>query len=698
MALPERETSMPLDPAHLDPTQIAKQLETFEVEQLAAIVSLANQQYWDEQAPTLPDPLYDQLVERLRVLDPAHSLLDEMGPNAVPPGDAQDAATLAKQPPESRFGSGVAHQRPMLSLEKCYEAEELRAWVEKRGGEVLVMPKMDGVAASLWYDPQGKLQVAATRGSGQVGEDITLRMRELPNLPALLEPAPGQAVEVRGEVYMRRSIFDTNYAHEYSHPRNLTAGSLKRKDAKEGARGEHLQFYAYDIEGPNFAHESEKLQALADFGFDSPDAQVISLDEVLQSVESHTQGRQARDYEVDGIVYRVADVAVYRELGATGHHPRGAIAYKFQGERAHSKLQEIEWSVSRTGAITPVAIFEAVQLDGASLTRASLHNLQRFEAMELNFGSLLVVTRRGGVIPMVERAIDPGDTSQPFESPSRCPACTQGVQRVQKRDGIFLFCADPSRCLAARMGELEHFAKVIDMMGFGPKFIELAFDAKLLRSIPDFFRLRAEDLEKLERVGAKTAQNLLAEVDKARKVDLATFLRCLGMPSLGKRNADRVALHFGTLAAVRAADQSALIAIEGFQETMAQAVLEGLRERSELIDELVAFMQVRDAAPEVDEAAAPELESPLSGRSVLFTGTLTQMPRNQAQDCLRKVGAQVASGVNQKLDLLVVGEGKGKISSKEKKARALQEEGAAIEIISEAEFWARMPAQFTSEA
>ncbi len=661
----------------MDAAAVQAGLPRFNAAELEALIRRANVEYWDRAAPTLPDALYDQLVERLKRQAPDAAVLSAMGPSA--PGEpalaADEAVLLA---PEARFGAGVIHKRPMLSLDKCYNEVDLQAWATKFTGEILVMPKMDGVACSLRYDRKGKLVLAATRGSGIEGEDITANALEIKAIPDQLATA-GAELEIRGELYMKLSEF-ARYKDDFANPRNLTAGSIKQKDRSK-SRAAHLSFFPYDIIGPDFADEREKFAKLVALGFAEIDHEFVPREQLQAAYERFARARPGLDYEIDGVVYRTSSLREQARLGLTGHHPRYAIAYKFQGDSGVTELLDVLWSVSRTGLITPVALLEPVELSGAMIGRASLHNLNIFEALGLSHGCRVEVTRRGGVIPNVERVIEAGPHARAFELPTHCPACGSPAARNKKREGEFLWCSQPKQCVQARLGELEHFAKVVDIQGFGPKVIAAAVDAGLLSTPADYYTLRATDLGELERLGEKSAQNLIDQIEAHRELPLAVFLQALGVEHLGKQNAQLLAGEFETLQRIVGLGRADLMAIRGIKDAIADAIVDGIKARAELIDALLKHVEVaRGEKPERPAGGA------LTGKSFVFTGTLEGFTREQAQARVQELGGECPSGVNKALGYLVVGAGKGAKSSKQKKAEELIAAGAPLKVLSEAEF------------
>lgn len=667
----------------MNDAEIEAQLHELDAPKLIAFIERANAAYWDRHEQLISDPLFDRLVERLRSLDPDAEVLGKMGPSALA-GEALDAAKAEDLPVKERFGSPVRHERPMLSLDKAYTAEEVTSWAEKFEGGILVMPKLDGIACSIRFDAQGRLRLAATRGSGTEGEDITMNVLEIPGLPQTIASGP---LEVRGEIYMQLSAFE-KYRADFSNPRNTAAGGVRQKHG-DGRRAADLTFGAYDIVGPSLPTEHDKMAMLRELKIPTVDHQFIEREEIAESFESMSRQRPDLDYEIDGVVYRTDNVAEQERLGWTSHHPRYAVAFKFQGDTGQTSLLDVEWGVSRTGTITPMAILEPIELSGAMIGRAGLHNLTRFRALALTRHAKVEVTRRGGVIPYVERVVDAGEGE--FEIPTACPACGGSVVVRQKRDGEFLQCEHPQQCVTARLRELEHFAKVVDIQGFGPKIVTQVVEAGLLTTPADYYRLSHDELMSLERLGSKSAQNLVDRVAAKREIPLPTFLEALGIDHLGPSNARLLANNFLSLPVIRQLTQEQLVEIKGIKEAIADALIDGLAGQTERIDELLSVVTVPDADP---PPPPPEGEDagPLHDQSFVFTGTLEAFDRKTAQGRVKALGGATPSGVSKTLTTLVVGAGKGAKSSKQKKAEKLNEDGATIEVLTEQEFVARIEA------
>jgi DNA ligase (NAD+) len=617
-----------------------------------------NHLYWDKAAPEISDTEYDRLVLRLKALAPDSPVLLEMGPR------------------ERTLGSEIRHSEAMLSLDKCYAGDELAEWAKSFTGEVVATPKFDGIACALRYDGEGRLEVAATRGDGVVGDDITPNALAIEDIPARI--AIKHPLEVRGEIYMRLSVFAKFKAEGMANPRNLTAGAVKLKDRAKSAAYK-LSFVGYDLLGSTETTQEAELRRIEELGFPKIDRFLLPKDALMQGVERFTALRPKLDYEIDGVVFKVNELKEQRRLGQTAHHPRFALAYKFQGDSGTSTLRRVEWSVARTGAITPIAVVEPVVLSGVTVTRASLHNAGFIGKLGLTLNAKVTIVRRGGVIPNVEHVTEPGDA--PVLVPEVCPGCGSPV--VREKD--FLFCSTPKTCKSAIVGQLGHFVSTIDARGFGDVILELAYDAGLVRAPADFYTLTWERLEKLERCGEKLAKKLVAEIEAKRSLDLATFLRALGISELGKNVSSILASRYRSLDAVLAATEEELAATHGIGETIAHSVVSGLVEERPTIDALLVHVTLTHA----EEAGGAE--GPLSGKSFVFTGKMVALARSEGEKRVRALGGAVLSSVTQGLTFLVVGGDKtGPKSTKEKAADKLIAKGAPIRVIQEEELLAML--------
>ncbi|MBI4237894.1 MAG: NAD-dependent DNA ligase LigA [Deltaproteobacteria bacterium] len=609
-----------------------------------------NQLYFVAGRPEISDAEFDRMVEVLRRRFPDSAALQAIGSDAV-----------GERAP-------VRHAVPMLSLDKCYQVEDLNAWAEKLDGPFVVSPKVDGVACALRYDMRGQLVLAATRGNGQLGEDVTPNARVIAGIPTQL---PLHDVEVRGEVYLPLSTFRERFAASFMSPRNLAAGALKQKDP--GRTGEcGLRFFAYDLLGSDAATEQEKRRALQQAGFSCVTTVLVTTAQLAAQCALAQQISAESDFETDGIVFKIDDVGRQQRLGATAHHPRFAIAYKFAGDAATTTLREIVWNVSRNQIITPIGLVEPVELSGATVSRVTLHNYGLALRNGVGPGAAVIVRRRGGVIPHLESVVEPG--AHALVPPPRCPSCAAAT-RVE---GDFVYCTNPTGCSQAVVGALKHFLEAIDCDGFGPKVLQQLVEQGLAADPADLFALTAGDLLSLERMGEVLAHKLVAHLHARRELPLDVLLRSLGIPDLARQTA-RILASFGTLSHVLALTEDVLAAQHGIGPIIATAIVQGLKARRPLIDKLQRHVTIV-------AAASAELTGPLSGRTVLFTGSLQAMARNAAHQLVESRGGRIASGVSTTLDYLVVGSAGG-AGSKLKKAHALVEQGAPLTILTEEAFF-----------
>lgn len=619
-----------------------------EIKHLEDQIRHHNRAYFVLNAPEISDPEFDQLVERLRVLKPNSPILTEIGSDL------------------SKTGNKVVHKRPMLSLNKCYNLTDFSDWFAKIKGSVLAMPKIDGVACSIKYDSKGHLNLAATRGDGEQGEDITANVKRIKDIPTHIKISHN--LEIRGEIYMRLSRFKAHYEETFSNPRNLAAGALKQKEANKSAAYE-LSFFPYDVGGTEFKTEFEKFEFLKSLGFIPMPVSLAGNPKACEQVyKDWAKKRLDLDYEIDGVVFRANQVSEQARLGITAHHPKWSIAYKFQGESAQTQLLDVEWSLGRTGAITPVAIFEPVWVSGAMISRASLHNLTIFESLHLTKGAFIQVVRRGGVIPHVEQVLESIGT--PLHAPKHCPSC----HKATIIDGEFLCCPEPENCPEIIAGRLIHFCSVLELEGFGEKIITSLIKAGLLKQPADLFKLRYEDLIKLERMGDILVKKLLNQVEQKRALSLSMFLTALGFDELGPSIAEVLANKFETLEALQQASFEELTSIFGIGESIAQSIQQGFKAFEPEIEALLK--EVKITKP---EKAIFDSGHPLFGKSVVFTGTLTQFERKEAQKKVRALGGQTPSSISASTDYLVVGD--GPVSTKQKRAQKL-----GVKVLTEAEF------------
>jgi DNA ligase (NAD+) len=643
-------------PPEVDFFDLDRSSRAAEIERLERDVARHNELYWVHASPEITDLEFDVLTRRLQALAPESAVLQHLGPR---PGASPDA------------GAPVRHETPMLSLDKCYVDAELEHWLGSFRGDVVVMPKVDGLACSIVYDEGGRLTRAASRGDGEVGEDVTANVRVIGDIPKKVALGP---VEVRGEVYLSLERFsqlcEGKPEGAPKNPRNAAAGALRQKDpAKTRALG--LSFLAYDLRGDDVPTHRQKLVRLLELGFPPIPHVVAEKGQARKAVATFTERRASLAFETDGVVLIADDLEEQSRLGVTAHHPRYALAWKFQGEEGTSCLREVQWSVARTGTITPVACVDPVQLSGVTVTRASLHHLGFVEKLGLTMGAKLAMVRRGGVIPHVERVLEPGQGAVPVPVPERCPSCGGGVVR----EGDFLACGAPDQCFAARLGRVLHFASTVGIQGLGESILERAFEMGLIATFPDIYRVTVQQLASIDRCGSKNAVKIGAEIDKARSLPLDVFLQALGIENLGKRASRILAQRYGSLEGVRGAKVEELSECKGIGDVIARSIVNGLREQGGYIDELQGMV-------EVTHGEGKGLED----LTFAFTGALT-MDRKVAEAMVTARGGRVVSSVGKLLDVLVVGRSeRASKSSKQRAAEKLVSEGQAIRVVSEEEF------------
>lgn len=657
------------------------------MEQLEKEIAHHNALYFEKNRPEISDYDFDQLVERLKSLKPHSEILSDI------PAD-YSAKTFKK----------VTHHAAMLSLDKCYNEEDLQDWSSKFEGEVAVTPKIDGLAVEIRYDASGKFELAATRGDGFVGEDISANVKQISDIPHKIPPIPpfskggdnsffppfsrggngsffpplkkgGQGgFEIRGEIYMKLSIFE-KYKEKFANPRNLAAGAVKQKDVQKTA-DYGLSFFGYDILGLNLESEAEKFKLLKSFHIPTVEMKICPKEKMQEAYDYFLEKRASHDFETDGVVFRANSIAEQNRLGFTAHHPRYSIAYKFQGDSGQTILKDVEWSVARTRVITPVGVVDPVELSGASVTHVSLHNVGLLEKLGLRKGAKVLMMRRGGVIPNLESVIDAGKGAA-IEIPQDCPSC--GAKTLREDD--FLYCSNKAGCRQSKMQEFEHFMKVIECDGFGGKLIEKLYDNGFVQDPADFFDLKLKDLLELERMGETLAKKLIGNIQAKREIALDVFLRSLGIRELAKHSSKILVKEFGNLENIRAATEEQLAAIHTLGPVIAREVVEGLKKNRKLISKLLKRVRLV-------EGQAP-VKGKLSGQSFLFTGTLASMDRKEAEKKVEEGGGEIASGVSKDLTYLVIGSEGYKNRDKGNKwikAEKLVAKGSALQIISEEDF------------
>ena len=641
--------------------------------------------YYVLDAPEITDAEYDRMMVRLRELEARY-------PDSIP----ADSPTQRVGGRASSQFTEVRHLEPLLSLGNVFSAEELRAFDERvRSGlpagskvEYVMEPKIDGLACSLIYE-NGKLVRAATRGDGVVGENVTANVRTIRSIPLTLKVPEGEAVpellDVRGEVYMPRQAFmrlneqrAERGESEFANPRNAAAGSLRQLDPQVTA-SRSLSFFAYYLvgEGAQPKH-SESLALLARYGFKvSENYKVVeNIDEAIKYIGDFNELRQGLSYDTDGAVIKVNDVYQQRILGATGKDPRWATAYKYPPEQAETTLEDIDWRVGRTGVLTPTAVLTPVKLSGSVISRATLHNEDFIRAKDIRIGDRVIINKAGEIIPEVLRVVAEkrtGDEKE-VEIPSVCPECGWRVERQGEEAAIR--CTNP-HCPALGREGLIHFVSrdAMNIDGCGPSVINALLDAGLVRDAADLYSLRKEDLLKLERIGEKSADNLLAALDESKKNELDKLLFALGIRHVGAKVARILATEFGSMEKLQQAQPEELAQIRDIGEKIAESAVTWLNVPAniDLVERLAAAGLTMTFTP-----PASQEDNPFFGKTLVFTGTMPTLGRAEAKTMAQDVGAKVSGSVSKKTDYVIAGAEAG---SKLEKAQQL-----GVTVIDEAEF------------
>ncbi len=655
-----------------------------------------NYQYYVLDEPSVPDAVYDRDMQALIALEKQYPTL--LSPNS--PSQKVGGAAL------SSFEQ-VTHDVPMLSLDNAFDEESLLAF-EKRLKDRLkdsatmdfsCEPKLDGLAVSILYE-NGELVRAATRGDGQVGENITANVRTISNVPLTLRGDHYPArVEVRGEVFMPREGFAKLNEQQketggkvFANPRNAAAGSLRQLDSKITAK-RPLMFYAYSlgvVQPESFTLPSTHSARLAQLGqwglplcpdIDTAEGGRGCLDYYNRILEK----RDNLPYDIDGVVFKVDRIELQAALGFVARAPRWAIAQKFPAQEEVTTLLDVEFQVGRTGAITPVARLEPVFVGGVTVSNATLHNQDEITRLGVKIGDTVVIRRAGDVIPQVVSVVEANRTGDETDItfPSQCPVCDSQVEKLE--DEAVARCTGGLICAAQRKQALKHFAsrKAFDIDGLGDKLVDQLVDADLVHSPADFFTLSLGDVVGLERMAEKSASKLLSSLEASKKTTLAKFLYALGIREVGEATAANLAAHFETLEAIRDASLEALVEVQDVGGVVATHIFNFFNE-SHNTDVIDALLKEGVHWPAIEKPDSENL--PLEGKTCVITGTLSEMGRSDAKARLQLLGAKVAGSVSKNTDFLVAGE---KAGSKLTKAQELDvevwDEAALIAFLSEHE-------------
>lgn len=647
--------------------------------ELRALLQEHSHRYYVLDDPLISDGEYDLLFQELLGLEEEHPELITADSPSQRPGGA----------PLDKFEQ-VVHRVPMLSLENAFNADDLHSFEDRllrflnqetaTVDQALTLsymaePKIDGLAVELVYE-QGRLLQGSTRGDGSKGEDITAQLKTIPSIPRTLQSSAAQRLEIRGEVFMDRQALITlnqerldNGEPLFANPRNAAAGSLRQLDPAITAK-RSLKFLAYGIADPTqspCSSQQELLVWLKDLGLPVNELARFcpTITDVINRFEQLAAERQAMAYEIDGMVVKVNSFALQQRLGNKARAPRWAIACKFPAIQTTTRLLSVDFQVGRTGAVTPVALLEPVEVGGVTVSRATLHNRDEFERKDLRIGDTVLIQRAGDVIPEVVKAIveKRNGSEKPVSMPTHCPVC--GHALLKEAGEAVTRCVNP-HCPAQRLRALIHFCSRagLDIEGLGKKSMEQLFDLRLVRDIPDIFTLRHEQLAGLPGWGAKSADNAIAAIEAARHPTLGKFLAAIGIRFVGEITASLLEQRFPTLDSLMQASKEALLEIDGIGEQAAGSIFEYFSDS----DVRAMFERLHQIGVIPESGRPSPKDQPLSGLVFLFTGTLTALSRTEAKKLVKEQGGQIATTVTQKMTHLVAGE---KAGSKLKKAREL---------------------------
>lgn len=634
-----------------------------------------NDLYYNQDSPEISDYEYDMMLRELEKIEDEFPMLRTANSPTQKVGGEKG----------EKFSS-VEHVVPMESLHDSFSEDEIRDFDRKvretvPSPEYVVEPKIDGLSVSVEYK-NGILSRASTRGDGLVGEDVTDNVLTIRSIPKKIINAP-EYLEVRGEVYMSVSTFEKIVAEQenngekpFKNPRNAAAGSLRQKDAQI-TRKRNLDIFVFNIQqiqGREITSHKESLDYLRELGFPTVECMKFSsIEDVLKKIKEIDITRGELPCEIDGAVVKVNDFSQRVLLGSTAKYPKWAEAYKYPPEEKETKLLDIEINVGRTGVLTPVAVFSPILLAGTTVSRATLHNDDFIKEKNIHIGDTIVVRKAGEIIPEV-LSVSFSDSSSPvFEFPKFCPSCGSEVTREEGEAAIRCTNTD---CPAQLLRHLIHFASrdAMDIDGLGPALIEQLVSNSLIESFTDLYRLRAADVAALERMGEKSALNLIDAIEKSKKNEIYRLVYALGIPHIGQKAAKILCEHFLSIEGICSASSEDISSIEGYGQIMAESVYEyfSLEQTEKLLSELKAL------GVEMNPLEKTEKEGVFLGKTFVLTGTLPTMTRNEASKIIEDNGGKTSSSVSKKTDYLLAGEDAG---SKLIKAQKL-----GISIISEEEF------------
>lgn len=641
-----------------------------EIDELKKQLRHHEYQYHVLDAPEIPDVEYDKLMQRLKALEEAH-------PELVTSDSPTQRVGAA---PLSAFET-VRHEIPMLSLDNVFDEESYLAFDKRvrdrlKNHDALTFCcelKLDGLAVSLLYE-NGELVQAATRGDGTVGENITANVRTIRAIPLRLtgDNIPAR-VEIRGEVFMPQKGFEAlneearrTDGKVFANPRNAAAGSLRQLDPRITAK-RPLTFYCYGvglIEGGTLPDTHyDRLQQFKAWGL--PVSHYVQLRQGHQAVlDFYHQIEQVRPelgFDIDGVVIKVNSIAIQEELGFVSRAPRWAIAFKFPAQEQITVLKDVEFQVGRTGAITPVARLEPVQVAGVTVSNATLHNADEIERLGVHIGDTVIIRRAGDVIPQIVSVVAdkrPAD-SREIVFPIHCPVCGSDIERIEGE--AVARCTGGLICGAQRKEALKHFVsrRAMDVDGMGDKIIDQLVEKEYVKTPADLYQLSAGKLTGLDRMGPKSAQKLIDALEKSKQTTLARFIYALGIREVGEATAANLAAHYATLDAVMAADEESLKTVPDIGHVVAKHVVNFFHEahNQAVINDLITRANIH--WPEVKVVNSAEIDSPFAGKTVVLTGSMSVLTRDEAKDKLVALGAKVAGSVSKKTDMVIAGEAAG---------------------------------------
>jgi DNA ligase (NAD+) len=639
------------------------------VRELRRELEYHNHRYYVLDDPEISDAEYDALIDELRDLEAKHPEL------------------LTADSPTQRVGATplekfqqVRHLQPMLSLANAHNEEELRAWekrihnllakqgVEDARIEYVAEPKIDGLAISLVYE-DGVLVRGATRGDGEIGEEVTQNLRTIRAIPLRVEDAP-PLLEVRGEVYLPRSAFarlneQRAEAGEptFANPRNSAAGSIRQLDPQLAA-SRPLSIWIYGVgavEGLEIGRQFEWLEWLRGHGFKvSPDVKVHDdIESLTAACREWEHRREGLDFEIDGVVVKVNDLELQRSLGVVGREPRGAIAWKFAPMTATTTLRSVDWNVGRTGHLIPFANLEPVQVSGVTVKLATLHNEEDLRRKDVRDGDEVIVMRAGDVIPQVvsptAKAQKNPKRSPPPEPPAKCPAC--GTPTIKPEEGVWTICPNRANCPGQVLQAVKHFVGAMDIDGFGEETAIRFLKEGVIQDAADIYELGEDRLVQLEGFGEVSARNLLDSIEQSKEQPFSRVLYALGIPGIGWVNARNLARQFGSIDALMKAQPEEIQETEGVGPVLARTLSETLAE--ERTRELIERLRKLGLSMEQEGGPAPGEEGPLAGKAFVLTGTLPNLSREEATERIEAAGGKVTGSVSGKTDYVVAGDDPG---------------------------------------